>query len=222
MTRDHQAADRALLRAGLAAGAIFFTVPTIEIFIRPGFDLARHAISMLSLGERGWLMTATFIVTGLLTILSAIGMRRILVGDRLGTWGAGLIGVYGAGMVAAGLFPAQAGMGFPPGTPDDLMPDMTTPVAILHGLAFMVGFAALIAACFVFARRFVKIDARGWATFSAAAGVAIPLFIIIGMSGIVAAGIAIYFGGMLAWCWLAAIVLRLSQENQGISALRAG
>jgi hypothetical membrane protein len=47
------------------------------MFIRPGFDIKRHAISVLSLGDLGWIQIATFLITGLLTIASAVGMRRV-------------------------------------------------------------------------------------------------------------------------------------------------
>ena len=55
-----------LLAAGVAAGILFFAVTLVEIFARPGFDIARHAISVLSLGPRGWVMKAVFILSGVL------------------------------------------------------------------------------------------------------------------------------------------------------------
>jgi hypothetical membrane protein len=58
--------DRALLFAGIVAGLLFFIVPTIEVFRRTGFDIERHAISMLSLGDGGWIMKTVFIVCGIL------------------------------------------------------------------------------------------------------------------------------------------------------------
>ena len=65
--------DRVLLLAGIAAGLLFFIIPTIEVFRRPGFDIQRHAISVLSLGDGGWIMKAVFIVCGILTLMCALG-----------------------------------------------------------------------------------------------------------------------------------------------------
>src|ERR1700756_40480 len=104
---------------------------------------------MLSLGERGWLMVATFIISGVLALLCAVGLRSA----EAGLWGPILIGIYSVGLIIAGIFPAPANFGFPPGTPDDMLPVMTTN-AKLHGVGFMVAFSALIIACFVFARGF--------------------------------------------------------------------
>lgn len=200
---------RPFLLAGIAAGIIFFIVPTIEIFARPGFDISRHAISMLSLGERGWLMAATFLLAGLLTLLCAIGMRRALDRRAGGRWGPILVGAYGIGLIIAGIFPAPAGLGFPPGTPADMEPVMTAS-AIMHSIAFMVAFTSLILACFVFARHFSKVDTRGWTIFSAATGLAIPALIASGMSGVIVPGVAFYWAAMLAWLWVAAVVRNLT------------
>jgi len=69
---------RSLLTAGMIAGILFILVPLFEMFIRPGFDLKRHAISVLSLGDLGWIQITNFLVTGMLTIACAIGMRRVI------------------------------------------------------------------------------------------------------------------------------------------------
>jgi hypothetical protein len=95
---------RLLLVAGIAAGFLFILVSAVESFVRPGFDLKRHAISMLSLGDRGWLMVVTFILSGALTLLCAVGLRAA----EGGLWGPLLIAVYGLGLIIAGIFPAPA------------------------------------------------------------------------------------------------------------------
>ena len=57
------------------------------------------------------------------------------------------------------------------------MPADMSPHALLHTLGFMVSFASLIVACFVFARRFNGLGWRGWAVYSAATGLAPVPFI---------------------------------------------
>lgn len=200
--------DRILLLAGIAAGLLFFVIPTIAVFKRPGFDIERHAISMLSLGEGGWIMKAVFIVSGLLTFLCALGIHMAAAREWTGFTAALLIGAYGAGLILAGLFDAPAGLGFPPGTPHDQAPVMTTG-AILHSAAFMIAFGALIASCFVFALYFLHTQQAIWALASLAAGIALPALIGLGISTTIAPGIAFYWAAMLGWLWLAATVLKL-------------
>ena len=108
---------RALLTCGVVAGPVYIVVAVIQMFIRPGFDIRRHALSLLSNGALGWIQIGNFLVTGLLVIAGALGMRRVLRGSRGGTWGPLLIGVYGLGLIGAGIFRADPALGFPPGTP---------------------------------------------------------------------------------------------------------
>lgn len=192
-----------LLRAGIVAGCLFFVVTIVGIFARPGFDIARHAISMLSLGPRGWIMKVTFIVSGLLVLACALGLRR--ASARVA--GPVLVALYGAGLILAGLFDAPPGLGFPPGTTADMQPLMTTG-AIIHSVAFMLAFGSLILACFVFAFTFWRGGARGAAVLSVLAGLTMPVLIQLGMAGTIVTGVAFYLAAMLAWVWLGWVALR--------------
>jgi hypothetical protein len=175
---------------------------------RPGFDLQRHAVSNLSLGEGGWTMVAAFIGSGLLTLLCALGMSRVLLEGRGRRALPILIGLYGLGLVLAGIFPPPACCGFPAGTPDDQLPIMTSG-AIVHSIAFMIAFGSLIIACFVAARR---LSGRS-ANLSLAAGIAMPLLIGLGMANVVAPGIAFFVAAIVGWAWLTALVLQLSDQS---------
>ncbi len=44
---------RALLACGVVAGPLYILVGVIEMLIRPGFDLRRHSLSLLSNGDLG-------------------------------------------------------------------------------------------------------------------------------------------------------------------------
>ena len=204
--------DRALLFAGIAAGLLFFIVPTIEVFRRPGFDIQRHAISVLSLGDGGWVMKAVFIVCGLLTLMCALGIYMELTRGWVRFAAPLLIGAYGLGLILAGVFDAPAGLGFPPGTPQDQAPVMT-PSAILHSVAFMVAFSALIASCFVFALYFLHVQQTIWAVISLVAGIALPALIGLGISMTMAPGIAFYWAAMLGWLWFAATLLMMARAS---------
>ena len=204
--------DRALLFAGIAAGLLFFIVPTIEVFRRPGFDIQRHAISVLSLGDGGWVMKVVFIVCGLLTLMCALGIYMELTRGWVRFAAPLLIGAYGLGLILAGVFDAPAGLGFPPGTPQDQAPVMT-PSAILHSVAFMVAFSALIASCFVFALYFLHVQQTIWAVISLVAGIALPALIGLGISMTMAPGIALYWAAMLGWLWFVATLLMMARAS---------
>ena len=104
LSNDSQQWTKALLACGVLLGPLFYLVVLIQMFTRPGFDIRQHPLSLLSLGDAGWIQITNFIVTGLLAILCAFGMRRLLRGGPGGTWGPLLIGTYGLGMIIAGLF----------------------------------------------------------------------------------------------------------------------
>jgi hypothetical protein len=67
-----------LLGCGLVAGPLFIAASLTQAFTRKGFDLARHPISLLSLGAPGWVQIANFVVCGTLYLLGAAGMRQAL------------------------------------------------------------------------------------------------------------------------------------------------
>ena len=82
-----------------------------------------------------------------------------------------------------------------------------TSSAILHSVAFIVAFSALIASCFVSALFFLYTQQTIWAVISLVTGIALPALIGLGMSMTMAPGIAFYWAAMLGWLWLAATVL---------------
>ena len=107
------ASTPALLACGVIAGPLFLIVVLLEAVTRPGFDLGRHPVSLLSLGDMGWVQIANFVGSGLLMLGFAVGLRRVLRNSRGGTWGPLLIGLYGCGLIVAGLFVPDPGMGLP-------------------------------------------------------------------------------------------------------------
>jgi hypothetical protein len=66
---------RRLLICGLLAGPLFIAVALVQAVSRDGYDLGRHPISLLSLGEAGWMQVANFVVTGGLCLACAVGLR---------------------------------------------------------------------------------------------------------------------------------------------------
>lgn len=200
----------------MAAGPLYVLVGAIQMLTRQGFDPQRHALSLMSNGDLGWIQVANFGLSGLLVIFGAIGIRRVLHPGRAGTWGPLLLGVYGLSLIGAGIFVADPMDGFPVGTPPG-PPVIITQHGMLHFVTGGIGFFALIAACLVFARRFFKGGERGWALWSAATGVGFFAgFAWIG-SGSKAPAVILTFTAVvvLAWVWLSALMAKFLSE-QGI------
>ena len=203
-------ATRALLAGGVVAGPVYVVVGLVEAFTREGFDLAHHSLSLLANGPLGWIHGAMLVVTGLLAIAGAIGLRQALADGPGRGWGPVLVGVYGAGLVAAGFLTADPAQGFPPGTAEGA-PATYTWHGIGHLAAGGIGFLCLIAACAVFARRFARQGERGWAAYSLATGV----IFLAGFAGIASgnqvAWVNLVFGAavVVAWTWISALCARV-------------
>jgi len=207
---------RFLLTGSLIAGPIYIIVGIAQILTREGFDITRHPLSFMSLGDLGWIQIANFILTGLLVIAGAIGMRRLAQSDKRLRWGALLIGIYGLGVVGGGLFVTDPALGFPPGTPDTY-PQTVSWHGLLHFIFGQLGFLALIAASFVYTRYFATNGLRSLALFSALTGV---LFLFAIMSTVATAGgegsvwalLVLYVAVILAWIWLSTLSYHLRSE----------
>jgi hypothetical protein len=205
---------RVLLSCGVVTGPLYIIVGVIEMLTRPGFDPTRHDLSLMSNGDWGWVHISLLILTGLLTIAGAVGIRRVLYGSRGGTWGPLLLSVYGLGLIGAGFFIADPAHGFPPGTPADA--HAVSWHGLLHFICGGIGFLGLIAACFVFARWFAAQRQRGWVAYCVATGV-IYLAAFAGIAvGSNAAGIittivilAFSVAVVLGWAWVSAVAAKL-------------
>lgn len=156
---------RALLTCGVVAGPLFIALVANLALTRPGFDLKRHPLSLLSLGDLGWIQTTNFVLAGVLAFAGAVGVRRVLSGGRAGTWGPVLFGAYGVALAGGGIFSTDPAFGFPPGTPDG-QPAQLSWHGVLHAMAPTAAAIALIAAGVVFARRYLAQRRRGWLWYS--------------------------------------------------------
>lgn len=165
VTQRPATATRVMLACGVIAGPLFLATVLTQFATRPGLDPARHPLSLLSLGEHGWIQITNFILAGVLIIVSAIGMRRRLRGEPAGTWGPILFGAYGVAMIWGGVFRSDPAFGYPTGTPNTA-PAVLTTHGILHSVAAPLMGIALIAACLVFARRFHRRKQHGLAITS--------------------------------------------------------
>jgi hypothetical protein len=195
---------KSLLGYGVIAGPIYVIVAAVQVFTRAGFDPTRHAVSQLTNGSLGWIQVANFLITGAMTIAAAAGVRRALAPGSQSAWAAALLGVYGAGLMAAGLFTADPSDGFPPGTP----PGMGQ--VSWHGMAHFavagLGFAGLVAACWVIGSWFARHGNSAWAWCSRFTGTVFAAafgWLATGTGG--AAAILVFTAAVvLAWAWVSA------------------
>ena len=100
MTTTTKQSTASLLLAGALAGPLYVGIGTIEAIVRDGYDIRRHSLSLLANGTSGWIHSTMMVVTGLLTVVGALALRRAGLRSR---WAWGGILAYGAGVAAAGL-----------------------------------------------------------------------------------------------------------------------
>ena len=91
-----------LLAGGVVAGPLFLLSWAVQAATRAGFDATVHPMSLLALGDLGWVQVATFVVTGALFMACSRGLREALPTGRGGTWVPRLVRAMGNGFIAAG------------------------------------------------------------------------------------------------------------------------
>ena len=214
--RDEQSvATGRLLLCGVVAGPLFLAVWLVQVLVNDGFDPSRHPLSLLSLGDLGWIQITNFLVTGGLLILAAVGMRSAMAGGPGYVWGPLFVGAFGAGLVVAGIFPTDAGAGFPAGAP------LGTPDMSWHGLVHEIGFGVAsvswIAACVVFARRFSAVGPRRWVVLSITAPVA--ALVIMAWPDLDSLPVRLLFATAVEFGYLSALLLHLRWMARSRTAL---
>jgi hypothetical protein len=195
------AVTRSLLGYGVLAGAFYLVVGLTLALTREGFELSQHPLSLLMLGENGWMQRANIMVAGLMTVAAAAGFARAMRGPRAAGRAGLLVAVYGAALVASGIFPPDPMGGFPAGA------DASDPSAagLAHLAAGAVGFLCLAAAALVVAGWFAGRELHRAARSSRASAIVI----IAGFVGGAAlatqpVGVALLWLAVVAgWAWLA-------------------
>lgn len=207
--------NRLLLVAGIIAGFMVMAVSLTLAFISKGFDISRHANSLLVLGEYGWLQTINFIVFGILATMAAVGMRYVMKGKPGGTWAPILMGVYGIGGLIVGLAPTDPAFGFPLGT--NPVFDGYGSVSLsaqIHGIAGGIAFTAIALAGFVFARYFASLKQYSWVVLSIIVGTSVLVvtcYLAINAGSKVTSFnyLPTWIVGSLVWVYLSLVSLKL-------------
>jgi hypothetical membrane protein len=203
-TRDVK--TKVLLVCGAIAGPLFTLAWIVEGATRANYNPLRHPISSLSISDAGWTQVTTFIVTGLLMLAFAFGLRRVPQIRAGSTWGPLLIGAMWIGLLGAGFFVTDPMNGYPPGTPDLLLQYSLS--GRLHRLFSALFFLGLPGACFVFARLFAKWGQRRWSIYLLVTGIAFLVMFIVTSAGFAQVdGLANYAGLLqritltIGWVW---------------------
>ncbi|GAA5148922.1 hypothetical protein GCM10025768_11360 [Microbacterium pseudoresistens] len=191
-----------MLGWGAVAGPFYLVFGVILALTRQGFDLSRHALSLLTLGEAGWLQTVNFILTGIMVIVAGWGLRRAI--DGRGRSAGTLVIVAGAAIALAGIFRPDPAGGFPAGAASGMSVG-----GVIHLALGAVEFIALGAAAIMLARCFAARGERSHAAWSRILGVVIVIAFLAGAalsSG--AVGIALLWIAVIAsfgWLFVASV-----------------
>lgn len=201
------AVTRSLLGWGVVVGAFYLVIGLAQAFVRDGFDLARHQLSLLMLGDFGWVQTVNLILSGLMVLAAAVGFARAMRGTSAAGWAAALLGVFGACLIASGIFPPDPMAGFP----DAATSTDATVSGVLH-LAFgAVGFVCLAAAAFVVGGWFDRRQAPAFARTSRIGGAVVVVGFIGGavLSTQVVGVLSLWVAVVAGFAWLAAASVHL-------------
>jgi hypothetical protein len=188
------AVTRSLLGWGVVAGPFYLVVGLVLALTRPGFDLTRHPLSLLMLGDGGWLQITNIVLSGVMVLAAALGFARATTRTA-----GGLLGAYGVGLVLSGIFPPNPMNGFPVGAAQT-----GTFSGVMHLVGGAVGFLALSAAAFAAGGWFARRGDRTAALYSRTSGAVVVLAFISGAAlSVVPAGVALLWLAVVAgWAWL--------------------
>src|SRR6266566_954377 len=227
---DQSLVTRFLIAGGAIGPLLFIIVLLIEGATRPGYSAWHNYGSSLSLGDQGWMQIANFIACGLLTLGFAIGLRRVFRTGRSSVWGPILLGVFGVGLIVAGVFVTDPSLGYPPGTH---ISGPQTLHGTIHGVNAIITFGSLAIACFVMARRFAgDPNWKGWALYSIVTGVLVVMSFIaatvvsaLDESGVFPGsptGLLQRIGIIAGWGWIALMAIRILSKMRSQVPAREG
>lgn len=202
------AVTRSLLGWGVVAGAFYLVAGVGQGLIREGFSFSEHALSLLMLGDFGWIQAANLGLTGLMVAVAAVGFTRAMKPARGATAAGVLLGIFGVALIGAAIFPPDPVDGFP----DPGSTEAATTIGVFHLVFGAIGLIALAAATFVVAgwlgnREDETSRARGYRLF----GIVIAIGFLGGaaLATTTAGVILLWLAVVTGWVWLASTSLHL-------------
>ncbi len=147
--------------------AYFLLVVTALYFLNPSYSLFRSIAGTYDLGSYEFLIATTFFSLGLGALALVIGLYRGTTQSARSRRGLILLGIWGVGMLLAGIFPANE-----PGStvthmttvlvagifPVEVQATPETPFSWLHIFAILGSLFSLSLAAFLLSRRFKQDD----------------------------------------------------------------
>ena len=133
--------------AGIFAPIIFVGVFMVEGAVRNGYDPKSMYISTLSLGNRGWIQIANFLVLGLLLFIFTLGLSKEFPTGKASR--GGIISLY---IISVLFFISGPFVMDPADTPADQM----SIHGLVHGLSGGIVFLMMPMIIFIFLRRFMS------------------------------------------------------------------
>lgn len=134
--------------AGIIGPALFVAVFLVEGWIRPGYNPLAAFVSALSLGPRGWIQIANFIIFGLLLFAFSRAVAAEFPSGKASRWGVILLTAIAVGYFVSGPFVMDPTTG----TSNSLAG--ATFHGTLHGIMGGIVFLLMPIVIFVFLRRF--------------------------------------------------------------------
>jgi hypothetical protein len=131
--------------AGMLGSALFVLVFLIEGWLRPGFDARRMFVSELSLGPRGGIQIANFVVTGALLLVFTQGVAAEFPAGKASRFGPILLAIISISLLVSGPFVTD---------PVSLTGAQMSQHGRLHSLFGALVFSLSPVSCVVFWRRF--------------------------------------------------------------------
>lgn len=197
------AVTRSLVGYGVLSGVFYLVVGVILGVTRDGFDFSRHALSLLTLGDHGWMQRTNLIIAGAMVIAAAVGFARALRGARSAARVGSLLSFYGACLIGSGIFIPDPMAGFPKGTTEG----QASVSGVLHLTFGAIGFLCLAGAAFVLASWYTEQGDRRLATRSKVASVMILVGFLAGavLAAQTAGVVLLWFAVVAGWTWLAAV-----------------
>jgi len=201
------AITRSLLGWGVVAGMFYLAVGLVQGLTRDGFSFSEHALSLLMLGEGGWVQSANLMVSGAMVVAAALGFNKAMSPGKGAVSASFLVGIYGAALIGSGFFPPDPVDGFP----NSGSAAEATTEGLMHIALGGTGFLALVAATFVVAGWLSRRGDSGAATRSRIAGAIVLVGFVGGAAlstatpGVVMLWVAVVTG----WLWLAITSLGL-------------
>ncbi|HZO75551.1 MAG TPA: DUF998 domain-containing protein [Ktedonobacteraceae bacterium] len=230
-TQNYSKFSRFLVACGAFGPIFFILVFLVEGATRPGYSAWHNFVSSLSLSDQGWMQIANFLICGSLVLLFAIGFRQVLQTGRGSVGGPLLLGIFGFGLIIAGLFVTDPSLSYPMGTHGN---GPQTLHGTIHGVAGLICFSSVAIASFVMARRFAGDPAwKGWALYSTITGIVVLAFFVASLAVAVLEEHAVLANApvglfqriaiIAGWGWISVVALRvLSQMHSSSSAYFAG